>query len=165
MIYLFFLQWESIYEACKERGLIPAEIRSEEENEAATRLDKRMNEAFQDGNPVLLGATDGLVMEMKWYWMSQIMIEPRGSAIYNKGKVVGSAFHKFIWTGTTVDTGAPQADYDCIHIQDRQDVVFWDPVKCKSKHVMCEARSISGVSVNLTKLRSFNPSSQALGDM
>ena len=163
MIYLFYLQWKSIYEACKERGLIPAEIRSEEENEAATRLDKRINEAFKDDNPVLLGATDEKPVAGTWYWMSQIVIpgSPRGSPIYKQGEGVGSAFHKFIWT---VDE-APKSWVDCIQMQDGQNGVFWKPVKCKSKHVMCEARSISGVSVNLTKLRSFNPSSQALGDM
>ena len=151
-----FSQWRDIDKACKESGLIPAEIRSEEENEAATKLDKRIDAAFDGHDPVLLGATDGRYVDMEWYWMSQI--EPKGSPIYKEGKVVGNAFHKFIWNRTS---GAPDTWYDCIHMQDGQNGVFWEPVKCESKDVMCEARLISGVSFHF----GLNPSIQALGDL
>ena len=102
-------QYKDTYDGCNKHDLGPAEIRSEEENEAALRLDKRIREEVktlgdEDEDVVLLGATDEQPKDGTWYWMSQVVksdvqgppifFEPTKTP-YNEAEPLDNPFHKF----------------------------------------------------------------------
>ena len=131
---------------------------------------------------VLLGATDQVPKRHTWYWISQIYpqypdppvgapiftVESKAPYIDTDGSPVkpdGTDFQKFPSQRYPFkDTGLD----NCIHFSEPLipfGSVFWKPVSCGSKNVMCEARSISGVSVDMSNLRSHGTSPRDLEEL
>ena len=169
-----------MYKVCANLGLRPAEIRSEDENEAALRLDKKIKKELNDNNVVvLLGATDQVPKRHTWYWISQVYPQhpspPVGAPIFtveSKAPYIDIDGSPVKPDGTDFQKFPPQSYTfrnvgldNCIHFEEYNGDVIWKPVSCGSKNFMCEAGSISGVSVDMSNLRSLGTSPRDLEDL
>ena len=151
-------QFSDVQSGCKENGLAPAEIRSEEENEAGNRLNKRIQEKMKsmDGNSqILLGGTDALRVDGKWFWDSELT--EAGHPFYEYGIGVGTgagtgSFHKFDLKER------PKSTVDCLQLSKTNE--GWEPVTCTSRNLICEAKLVSGIRIILNTLHSVGPSTR-----
>ena len=136
----FCTQIASVIATCKEVGASVAEIREQKANDAISEMTKN------DGIVSIIGSGTDEAEEGKWIWASD------GQVIYVNNQSVDGVFTN--WANATSET-APTHDKtkNCMIMpKGGQNAGKWKDAACDGKTVICEARSVSGVTEYLDQL-------------